>query len=118
MNYLEQLKLTQAQQKILQEVPKPVPTKPTKGGCQQDKGAFVVFVGCQPATFPNNNAVSNAAKWQEFEALLAIVGPAYDTPAHEYAWAREAAQDDLEAALVSYREMAAQIPHMRRRNIS
>ncbi len=54
-------------------------------------------------------------QWQEFEALLAIVGPAYDTPAHEYEWAREAAQDDLEAALVSYREMAAQIPHMRRR---
>jgi protein-disulfide isomerase-like protein with CxxC motif len=54
-------------------------------------------------------------QWQEFEALLAIVGPAYNTPAHEFEWAREAARGDLEAALVSYREMAAQIPHMRRR---
>ncbi len=55
------------------------------------------------------------AQWQVFEALLAIVAPAYNTPAHEVEWAREAAWGDLEAVLVSYREMAAQVPHMRRR---
>jgi hypothetical protein len=64
---------------------------------------------------PNNNAEKFAAQWQEFEALLAIVAPAYDTPAHEIEWARETAQGDLEAALVSYRELAVQVPHMRRR---
>jgi hypothetical protein len=109
MNYLTALK-----QKILKEAPHTDPTKPTKGGSLRSQGAFVGFVGCLPATLPNNNAVSDAAQWQEFEALLAIVAPAYDTPSHEYAWAREAARGDLEAALVSYREMAAQIPHMRR----
>jgi hypothetical protein len=56
-----------------------------------------------------------ALQWQEFEALLAVVGPAYNTPPHEYDWAREEARGDLEAALVSYRELAAQVPHMRRR---
>ena len=50
-----------------------------------------------------------ALHWQEFEALLAIVAPAYDTPEYEYDWAREAARGDLEAALVSYQEMAAQV---------
>jgi hypothetical protein len=54
------------------------------------------------------NSIVYALQWQEFEALLAIVAPAYNTPAHEVDWAREAARGDLEAALVSYREMAAQ----------
>jgi hypothetical protein len=56
-----------------------------------------------------------ALKWNEFESLLAVVAPAYNTPAHEYDWAREAARGDLDAALVSYRELAAQIVVMRRR---
>lgn len=48
-------------------------------------------------------------EWLEFEALLAIVAPAYNTPAHEYAWAREAARGDLDAALIAYRLMAKEI---------
>ena len=45
----------------------------------------------------------------EFEALLSIVGPAYRTPAHEYALLRELARNDLPAAISCYRIMAAQI---------
>lgn len=48
-------------------------------------------------------------QWREFESLLAIVGPAYRTPAHEDAEMREAARNDLAAALVAYRDMAKQI---------
>ena len=47
--------------------------------------------------------------WREFESLLAIVGPAYRTPAHEYAVIRQAAEQDMTAALIAYREMARQI---------
>ena len=53
--------------------------------------------------------IIHALKWQEFEALLAIVAPAYNTPPREVDSAREGAWGDLEAALVSYREMAAQL---------
>ena len=38
----------------------------------------------------------DADQWQEFESLLAIVGSAYRTPAHEYVAMREAAANDLE----------------------
>jgi hypothetical protein len=79
--------------------------------CKDFYGAFVGFVGSLPAPLHDNTA----AQWQEFEALLAIVALAHNTPAHEVEWAREAAWGDLEAALVSYREMAARVPHMRRR---
>lgn len=48
-------------------------------------------------------------QWREFESLLAIVGPGYRTPAAEYALMREAAGNDLPAALVAYRDMAKQI---------
>ena len=48
-------------------------------------------------------------QWLEFEALLAIVAPAYNTPPHEVEWAREAARGDLEAALIAYRLMAKEI---------
>jgi hypothetical protein len=48
-------------------------------------------------------------KRQEFEALLSIVAPAYDTPAHEYAEIREAAAGDMAAAIETYRSMAKQI---------
>ena len=48
-------------------------------------------------------------QWREFETLLAIVGPAYRTPEHEYAEMRAAACGDLPGALMAYREMAAQI---------
>ena len=61
----------------------------------------------------NGASVQDASR-QEFERLLAIVGPAYRTPATEYAEMREAARGDLENALVAYRELAKQIsegPH-------
>ena len=48
-------------------------------------------------------------QWAELETLLAIVGPAYRTPEHEYAEMRAAARGDLPGALMAYRAMAAQI---------
>ena len=48
-------------------------------------------------------------QWREFESLLAIVGPAYNTPEHEYAEMREAARGDLANALIAYRSLAKQI---------
>ena len=53
--------------------------------------------------------IVNELRWEEFESLLAIVGPANRTPAHEYAELREAARNDLPAALIAYRDMARQI---------
>ena len=54
-----------------------------------------------------------ALQWQEFDALLAIVAPAYNRPVHAVEWEREAARGDAEAALLSYREMAAQVLNRR-----
>ena len=48
-------------------------------------------------------------QWLEFERLLAIVAPAYRTPAHEYAEMRAAARGDLACALIAYRELARQV---------
>ena len=48
-------------------------------------------------------------QWREFESLLAIVGPAYRTPEHEYAEMRAAARSDLACALNAYRELARQV---------
>ena len=48
-------------------------------------------------------------QWQEFEALLSIVAPAYNTPAHEIDEIRNTARNDLPSALISYRLMAKQI---------
>ena len=48
-------------------------------------------------------------KWREFMSLLGIVGPAYNTPAHELDEIRNTARDDLSSALISYRLMAKQI---------
>jgi hypothetical protein len=48
-------------------------------------------------------------QWNEFESLLAIVAPAYNTSVDEHAEIREAACADLEAALSSYRAMALHI---------
>ena len=45
----------------------------------------------------------------EFETLLAIVAPAYNTPAQEYAELRECARGDLANALVYYRSEAMRI---------
>lgn len=48
-------------------------------------------------------------QWREFESLLAIVAPAYNTPAHELEEIREAARNDLTWALIAYRFMAKEI---------
>lgn len=46
---------------------------------------------------------------QEFERLLAIVAPAYNTPKHEFAEIRETAAGDFEAALETFANMAKKI---------
>jgi hypothetical protein len=51
-------------------------------------------------------AIIHELQWQEFDALLAIVAPAYNTPAHEYVEIRAAAADDLQAAIVAFRKLA------------
>ena len=48
-------------------------------------------------------------QWREFESLLAIVAPAYNTASHEYAEIREAARGDLASALIAYRLLARQV---------
>jgi hypothetical protein len=48
-------------------------------------------------------------KWQEFESLLAIVAPAYNTPANELDEIREVACRDIASALIAYRLMAKEI---------
>ena len=51
----------------------------------------------------------NGEQWREFESLLAIVAPAYNTPAHELEEIRDTARNDLTSALIAYRVMAKQI---------
>lgn len=48
-------------------------------------------------------------QWAEFESLLSIVAPAYNTPADECAMIREVARGDLACALMAYREIARQL---------
>jgi len=48
-------------------------------------------------------------QWREFEAVLEIVAPAYNTQPHELDEIREAARNDLASALIAYRLMAKQI---------
>ena len=43
----------------------------------------------------------------EFERLLTIVGPAYNTPAEQYPIIRQTAADDIMAALECYRDITA-----------
>ena len=54
-------------------------------------------------------AIVGELLWAEFESLIAIVGPAYRTPAHEYEAIRETARGDLANALIAFREMANQV---------
>jgi hypothetical protein len=56
-----------------------------------------------------NTQQHDCEQWREFESLLAIVAPAYNTPAHELDEIREAARNDLALALVAYRLMAKEI---------
>lgn len=91
MSYLARLK-----QKKASEVPRGEATKVSKG-------AFVPFVAPQSA--PSRDI---SEQWRTLESLLAIVGPAYNTPAHEYLEIRQAAASDLPAAITSFKEMAKQ----------
>lgn len=54
-------------------------------------------------------SIINELQRQEFEMLLAIVGPAYKTPDNEYAVLRAQAQQDLPGALNCYRELLKQL---------
>lgn len=56
-----------------------------------------------------NSTTQEADHWQEFEMLLAIVAPAYNTASHELDEIRDTARDDLSSALIAYRLMAKQI---------
>ena len=56
-----------------------------------------------------NSSTNEADQWREFESLLAIVAPAYNTPAHELDEIRETARNGLASALIAYRLMAKQI---------
>jgi len=96
MSYLARLK-----QQISSDAPQREATKGTKA-------PFDTFVAPHPAPLRDILPI-NADPWQYFEQLLAIVGPAYQTPAHEYALLRELARKDLPAATTCYRIMAAQI---------
>ena len=58
-------------------------------------------------------SIIHELRWREFESLLAVVGPAYRTPAHEYDVIRATARQGLPAALDSYRDMAKQIGAIR-----
>ncbi len=57
-------------------------------------------------------------QWREFESLLAVVGKAFRTPPPQYREIRETAGGDLNAALVAYREMAAQIGSLKKIKIN
>lgn len=92
MSYPARLK-----QKISPDAPKGEPTKATKA-------PSVGFVGSLSEPLRD---ISD--DWREFESLLAIVGPAYRTPEHEYAEMRAAARSDLACALIAYRELARQV---------
>lgn len=71
------------------------------------KGAYVGFVST--ARNASGDISQNTGDLRrEFETLLAIVAPAYNTPAHEYAEIRDAAASDLAAAVSAYRNMAKQ----------
>lgn len=72
------------------------------------KGASVSFVGTAQGA-SGDISHNTGDQWREFEKLLAIVAPAYNTPAHEYAEIRETAAGDMAAAIETYRSMAKQI---------
>jgi hypothetical protein len=96
MSYLARLK-----QEISLKEPRRELTEPTKA-------PSVSFVSTD---YEASRDISrdDSEKWREFESLLAIVAPAYNTPAHELDEIREAARNDLAWALVVYRFMAKEI---------
>jgi len=93
MSYLARLK-----QEISQNVPRGELTELTKG-------ASVGFVSTAQGAF-GDISQNTSDRWREFESLLAIVAPAYNTPAHEYAEIRETAAGAFKAALETFTNMA------------
>lgn len=51
----------------------------------------------------------NGEHWREFESLLEIVAPTYNTQPHELDEIQDAARNDLASALIAYRFMAKEI---------
>jgi hypothetical protein len=96
MSYLARLK-----QEISLKEPRSELTEPTKA-------PSVSFVSTDYAT-SRDISCNDSEKRREFELLLAIVAPAYNTPAHELDEIREAARNDLAAALIVYRFMAKEM---------
>ena len=83
---------------------------PSTRNTQHDPVQTCMAVAQQVHITQQDNAIGRTQlAMNEFEALLSIVGPAYRTPAHEYALLRELARNDLPAALAAYRDMARQI---------
>jgi hypothetical protein len=56
-----------------------------------------------------NTQQHDCEQWREFDALLEIVAPAYNTAANEYDEILEVARIDLASALTAYRFMAKEI---------
>jgi hypothetical protein len=96
MSYLARLK-----EEISLKEPRGELTEPTKA-------PSVSFVSAAYAT-SRDNYCDDSEKWREFESLLEVVAPAYNTPAHELDGIREAARNDLASALVAYRLMAKEV---------
>ena len=96
MSYLARLK-----QEISLKEPRWELTEPTKA-------PSVSSVSTNSET-SRDISCDDSEKWREFEMLLAIVAPAYNTPAHELDEIRNTARDDLSSALIAYRVMAKQI---------
>ena len=78
-------------------------SEPAKGSEGPSEG----FEGTHTAFIQKKYVATD--QWREFESLLAIVGPAYRTPDHEYAEMRTAARNDLACALLAYRTLARQV---------
>ena len=78
-------------------------SKPSKGS----EGPSESFEGTHTAFIQKKYVATD--QWREFESLLAIVGPSYRTPDHEYAEMRTAARNDLARALIAYRVLARQV---------
>ena len=60
-------------------------------------------------TQQRDNDATLAGDWREFESLLAIFAPAYNTSAHEIDELRQLARDNIDDALSCYRIMAKQV---------
>ena len=96
MSYLARLK-----QEISLKEPRWELTEPTKA-------PSVSFVSTNSET-SRDISCDDSEKWREFEMLLAIVAPAYNTQPHELDEIQEAARNDLASALIAYRFMAKEI---------